>query len=62
MKSHFKREGMINVFILALPLLILIVGAILITGYRVFHLQLGARVHPQIHDGVRKGTAPQVPH
>ncbi len=38
MKGHFEREGRLQFFVLTLPLLILLVGTILIIGFRIFHL------------------------
>lgn len=61
MKGYFKREGIINWVILALPLLILILGAVLITGYRVFHLRCGAGIHLKLDDRERTKPTPKFP-
>jgi len=37
MKRHFEREGKFLFFVLALPVLILIVALFLVTAFRFFH-------------------------
>lgn len=52
MKGHFKREGILNFFILALPLLIAAV-LILLIALRVVH------VRPTVHGNPPQSGRPQ---